>query len=32
MPDDGADGPGWSKDVKRGEVNGPFKKRHYLDL
>ena len=32
MPDDGADGPGWSKDVKRGEVNGPFKKRHYLGL
>jgi hypothetical protein len=32
MPDDGADGPGWSKDVKRGDVNGPFKKRHYLGL
>jgi hypothetical protein len=32
LPDDGADGPGWSKDVKRGDVNGPFKKRHYLGL
>jgi hypothetical protein len=32
MPDDGAAGPGWSKDVKRGDVNGPFKKRHYLGL
>jgi hypothetical protein len=32
MPDDGAEGPGWSKDVKRGDVNGPFKKRHYLGL
>jgi hypothetical protein len=31
-PDDGASGPGWSKDVRRGKVNGPFKKRHYLGL
>jgi hypothetical protein len=32
IPDDGAEGPGWSKDVKRGDVNGPFKKRHYPGL
>jgi hypothetical protein len=32
VPDDGAEGPGWSKDVKRGQVNGPFKKRHYAGL
>ena len=32
IPDDGAEGPGWSEDVKRGQVNGPFKKRHYLGL
>ena len=32
LPDDGAEGPGWSKRVKRGKVNGSFKKRHYLGL
>ena len=32
IPDDGAEGPGWSKDVKAGLVNGPFQKRHYLGL
>ena len=32
IPDDGAAGPGWSKDVKAGLVNGPFQKRHYLGL
>ena len=32
VPDDGASGPGWSKDVKAGLVNGPFQKRHYLGL
>ena len=32
QPDDGADGPGWSKDVKAGLVNGPFRKRHYPGL
>jgi hypothetical protein len=32
MPDDGASGPGWSKDVKGGLVNGPFQKRHFLGL
>jgi hypothetical protein len=32
QPDDGAEGPGWSKDVKAGLVNGPFKKRHYVGL
>jgi len=32
IPDDGRDGPGWSKDVKAGMVNGPFKKRHYAGL
>src|SRR5262249_47630756 len=31
-PDDGESGPGWSKDVKAGLVNGPFQKRHYLGL
>ena len=30
--DDGAEGPGWSKDVKAGLVNGPFQKRHYVGL
>ncbi len=32
QPDDGEEGPGWSKDVKAGLVNGPFKKRHFLGL
>jgi hypothetical protein len=32
IPDDGNVGPGWSKDVKAGLVNGPFKKRHYRGL
>jgi hypothetical protein len=32
VPDDGMDGPGWSKDVKAGMVNGPFVKRHFLGL
>ena len=32
IPDDGASGPGWSKDVKAGLVNGPFQKRHYAGL
>lgn len=32
IPDDGQEGPGWSKDVKAGLVNGPFKKRHPLGL
>ncbi len=32
QPDDGAEGPGWSKDVKAGLVNGPFRKRHYPGL
>jgi hypothetical protein len=32
QPDDGQSGPGWSKDVKAGLVNGPFQKRHYLGL
>jgi hypothetical protein len=32
IPDDGDEGPGWSKDVKAGLVNGPFKKRHYAGL
>ena len=32
IPDDGAEGPGWSKDVKAGMVNGPFQKRHFLGL
>ena len=32
VPDDGEVGPGWSKDVKAGLVNGPFKKRYYAGL
>ena len=32
QPDDGQDGPGWSKDVKAGLVNGPFHKRHWVGL
>jgi hypothetical protein len=32
LPDDGDEGPGWSRDVKAGLVNGPFKKRHYAGL
>ena len=32
QPDDGEEGPGWSKDVKAGLVNGPFKKRHWVGL
>jgi hypothetical protein len=32
VPDDGESGPGWSKDVKGGLVNGPFQKRHFLGL
>ena len=32
IPDDGQLGPGWSKDVKAGLVNGPFKKRHFAGL
>jgi hypothetical protein len=32
QPADGAEGPGWSKDVKSGMVNGPFQKRHFLGL
>jgi hypothetical protein len=32
QPDDGMSGPGWSKDVKAGLVNGPFEKRHWLGL
>ena len=32
QPDDGASGPGWSKDVKAGLVNGPFKIRHAAGL
>ena len=32
IPDDGQLGPGWSKDVKAGLVNGPFAKRHYAGL
>jgi hypothetical protein len=32
QPDDGAEGPGWSRDVKAGLVNGPFRKRHYPGL
>lgn len=32
IPDDGDSGPGWSKSVKAGFVNGPFKKRHYRGL
>jgi hypothetical protein len=32
QPDDGQEGPGWSKDVRAGMVNGPFQKRHWLGL
>lgn len=32
IPDDGSEGPGWSKDVKAGLVNGPFQKRHFEGL
>jgi hypothetical protein len=32
IPDDGEEGPGWSKDVKAGLVNGPFKIRHSAGL
>ena len=32
QPDDGASGPGWSKDVRAGLVNGPFQKRHFDGL
>jgi len=32
VPDDGERGPGWSKSVKAGMVNGPFKKRYYAGL
>ena len=32
QPDDGAEGPGWSKDVDAGMVNGPFQKRHWIGL
>jgi cell wall-associated NlpC family hydrolase len=32
QPDDGQEGPGWSKNVKEGMVNGPFVKRHWLGL
>jgi hypothetical protein len=32
VPDDGAEGPGWSDDVKAGLVNGPFQKRHFVGL
>lgn len=32
QPDDDAAGPGWSRDVKAGLVNGPFKKRYYPGL
>jgi hypothetical protein len=32
IPDDGRSGPGWSKDVKAGMVNGPFRKRHFAGL
>ena len=32
QPDDGAIGPGWSRDVRAGMVNGPFRKRHYRGL
>ena len=32
IPDDGDEGPGWSKDVKAGMVNGPFQKRHVAGL
>jgi hypothetical protein len=32
IPDDDKSGPGWSKEIKAGLVNGPFKKRHYAGL
>jgi hypothetical protein len=32
QPDDGDSGPGWSKDVKAGLVNGPFRIRHAAGL
>jgi hypothetical protein len=32
IPDDGREGPGWSKSVKAGLVNGPFKKVHHRGL
>ena len=32
QPDDGASGPGWSKNVKAGLVNGPFRIRHAAGL
>jgi hypothetical protein len=32
VPDDDAEGPGWSKNVKAGMVNGPFQKRHAVGL
>jgi hypothetical protein len=32
IPDDGEEGPGWSKDVKAGLVNGPFRIRHWAGL
>jgi hypothetical protein len=32
QPDDGESGPGWSRDVKAGLVNGPFKIRHAAGL
>ena len=32
IPDDGDEGPGWSKKVRAGLVNGPFRKRHYPGL
>jgi hypothetical protein len=32
IPDDGQQGPGWSKDVKAGLVNGPFQKRHFVGI
>jgi hypothetical protein len=32
IADDGKSGPGWSKDVKAGLVNGPFRIRHAAGL
>jgi hypothetical protein len=32
QPDDGKAGPGWSKDVKAGYANGPFKRRYFPGL
>ena len=32
VPDDGAEGPGWSRSIKAGMVNGPFAKRHFRNL